>query len=54
MTEELGKTIVVNAICVIIGLYIGYSVAYHDVMTGCKNTHVVTDKTIIYSCEAKP
>jgi len=55
MSEKIAKLIVEFALCLIFGVYIGYSMAYNDVITGCDNTHAVTNHLKIYSCvEQKP
>ena len=55
MDENLGKNIVSILLAVIVGVFFGYSLAYHDVITGCDRTHVITDKQKVYSCiEVKP
>lgn len=51
MIEQTTKTLIVCALCTIVGLYMGYSMAYHDVITGCDNTGHLSDKQKLYSCE---
>jgi hypothetical protein len=50
MSEDKVRATVICILCIVVGLYLGYSLAYNDIILGCNNTGHVSTRMEIYSC----
>lgn len=53
MNENLARNTVFVALAVIVGLYFGYSAAYHDIILSCENNKLFSSNMESYDCNKR-